>query len=138
MGCYTPDELGAITSEEGTIEETETITITPAPIAQPQAKSTTQPTEQGQPNNPAGGELIQEGFVDKVEESSGKKKDGTAWTRYAIHINGMIASTFSKTDGEKAQIAQENQTPVRLSYTQNGRFFECTGIIEKRNPGQEG
>jgi hypothetical protein len=71
-----------------------------------------------------------EGIITKVEETSGEKKDKTIWTRFAIHIDNLILSTFSKTVGEKARIAQENGTPVRLSYIQEGKFHTCTGITE--------
>ncbi len=113
-----PNELGGMPYLK---EELEDITPqTHQPIQPPQKKAEAQ----------TGNEKVIEGIITKVDETSGVKKDKTKWTRFAIHINNMILSTFSKTDGEKAQIAQENGTPVRLTYTQEGKYFTCTGIVE--------
>ncbi len=114
------------------------------PIAEPQTKKSPAQTEKSESNAPASGNII-EGLIQSVKESSGTKKSGEKWIRFAILIADQTLSTFSKTDGEKAQIAFENQTLVRLTYTSDGKYLTCTGIEEiigsteeNREPGAEG
>src|SRR3972149_3015217 len=116
MGVYTPDELGAITTEEGEIVETINIK---ANIPQPQRKS-----EVPQDENPFAGK--DDGLTVKdVKEQKGKAKDvkmpdgtiqeGKPYTKHTITTSdGIIYNTFSDTLSKRATEAMKTGAIVTL------------------------
>lgn len=106
MGVDTPDELGAITTEEGEPVEGEIINITPSK-PMPQRKSKASPDIVLEPSNEA---LTISDVAVKRSKTKGKP-----WTKYAITASdGIIYSTFDTKLGERAIKAMEMKAPVAI------------------------
>jgi len=80
--------------------------------------------------------------VKEVTMTSGKKKDGSPWTLYAIHAgDGERYSTFSKSMAEIAKAFGEKKTQCTITFeiTEKGKnLTEIKEYIEEREPGAEG
>lgn len=124
MGVCTPDELGAITTEEG--EPVDTINIK-ANIPQPQRKS-----EAPKDENPFASET--DGLTVKdVTVKKGKNTKGKEWSKYSITTSdGVIYSTFSDTLGERAMGAMKTGAIVTVKgkESQYGHDLEDIAIVE--------
>jgi len=103
------------------------------PVTMPQEKKINedQPKEQGD---------VIVSLVDKVTQSSGKKKDGTDWVKYAVWIGDKKYSTFSKTFAEEAKQASHSAMKVRIEYkdTTYGPEILQLQSEEAPEPGSEG
>lgn len=114
-------------------EEMEGIGQTKPPVSMPQEKKVEgdQPKEQTET-------VIS--LVDGVSQSTGKKKDGKDWVKYAIHIGEKKYSTFSKTYAEEAKQASQSGVNVRIEFkeTQYGPEILHLQIEEAPEPGSEG
>lgn len=121
MGCYTPDELGAITTEDSG----EILDITPnkpagkPPVQQPQSKS--------EQTAPTGTSIID--IITDVETATGKNKEtGKPWTKYGIKAGGFTYGTFDKALADMAE--QFKGCTVKILFEQKGKFLTCTSIQE--------
>ena len=113
MGCYTPDELGAITTEEGDITgEVINISTQKPPITPPQAIK--EAADQQKPT----GDTIQ-CIIEKVEKSPKSEA-------IFITAGGEKFSTFDKrlAEAAKALIGQL----ADLAYTTSGKYKNLTNI----------
>ena len=128
MGCYTPDELGAITTEEGIIEE-ETINITPTPITPPQAKKPSTTAIKDVENV---GYITIEAVIEKTSSKKGKK-GGKEWILYGILADGIWYNTFSKTFFDVANASVGKKVTITYQATEKGNNLVaiqksgCTG-----------
>jgi hypothetical protein len=104
-----------------------------APVTMPQEKKANgeQSKEQGK---------IIVSLVDSVTQSSGKKKDGKEWVKYAVHIGDKKYSTFSKTIAEDAKQAGQSGVKATIEYknTEFGPEIVTLKLEETREPGSEG
>lgn len=114
-------------------EEMEGVGQTKSSISMPQEKKANgdQSKEKGE---------IIVSLVDSVSQSSGKKKDGEDWIKYAICIGDKKYSTFSKTFAEEAKQACHSAVKVRIEYkeTKFGPEILHLQIEEPSEPGSEG
>lgn len=106
------------------------------PIKEPQKKKTEQP----QPDNAP---PIVITTIKKVTMTSGKKKDGSPWTLYAIHAeDGERYSTFDKSMAEIAKAFGEKKTRCTITFEATDKGKNLTEIKEytdeEREPGSEG
>lgn len=93
-----------------------------------------QPTE----TTPAGADGLKtwSGLVEKVAKATGRKGDGSTWTRYDIHTrDGLKFTTFSKTQGEAAEYAADAEEPITIKYLEtkterNGRTYTNLNVEE--------
>lgn len=139
MGCYTPDELGAITTEDSG----EIVDITPSagkpPVSQPQAKSAAKAPEKSTVRSATGENGTYEdlqlitGVLEKVSTKSGEGKKGP-WVVFYVKLSGddMLYSTFDTNIGAQAQALEGGR--VSLTYKQDGKYNVITGIESDEAP----
>jgi len=128
-----PRKLGGLYINEE-MEQAEAVPFTP--IKEPKKKQTEQP--QGDNAPPIATTTIKE-----VTMTSGKKKDGSPWTLYAIHgEDGERYNTFNKSMAEVAKAFGEKKTQCTITFetTDKGKnLTEIKEFIEEmREPGSEG
>lgn len=128
MGVSTPDELGAITTEEGDPVEGEVINITPyRPM--PQRKSEA-PSDVFAPPS-------KELTITDVIIKKGKTKD-KSWTKYAITAsNGIIYSTFDSKLGERAIEAMKAGVVVTIEGEEGSYGWELKELHIRETPSDE-
>jgi len=93
------------------------------PVALPPA---TAPAAQSEAPPPSNGQTVS-GVIENVSTKPGTRKDGSSFTKYGILVNGTYYGTFEPTLGEQA-IAMKGQ-PATLQVEQNGKYWNCTGIL---------
>ena len=93
----------------------------PSPVAKPRPSRAAKPAP-AQPSEPAVGI----GIIDNVETATGKKKNGTDWTKYGITIDGRTFGTFSESLG---LLAQNNiGSECCYKFEQDGKFTTLTEL----------
>lgn len=60
------------------------------------------------------------GTIESVEIRTGKKENGTPWTKYGVKVNGLYFSTFDTKMGDWA--GANKGTAVRVYYRDDGKY----------------
>ena len=78
--------------------------------------------------------------IDKITQTSGKKSDGSDYTKYAIHVGEKKYSTFSKTVAETAKRSIEFKISANVEFkdTKFGPEIVSLTLNEEPEPGSEG
>lgn len=82
---------------------------------------------QGTEGNQAGASVVT-GLVEDVAVKPGTKKNGDKYTRYGVKVGGTVYGTFSDSDGETAIKAQKDGVKVEITWAQEGKYTNLTGI----------
>jgi len=72
--------------------------------------------------------------VDKVTETSGKKKDNTSWILYILHSGENRFNTFSKTFADIAKQSIADKVNVILAYSETPKGKKIEGIVMEQAP----
>ena len=101
-----------------------------AAVKPPQRKSAAPPAaETPTPAAPTGTQNAI-GAIEEIQSTSGKKADGTPWTRWGVRVAGQFYGTFSATLAAEAKRLQTVGAPVCLSWQQNGEHRNITGVCD--------
>lgn len=107
------------------------------PPAAPKAKMPKRKSKASKKTEPAAENFVT-GPIDRVDEKSGVKKDGkTPWVRYGIKIGEKVFGTFDEKVAEAAQYFAGTGEEVRLSFEQDGRYLNATGIEAVEGPDDD-
>lgn len=87
------------------------------PVKQPKVKPPSKPTADKQSVT---------GVIESVEVKSGDK-NGKEWTRYGIHIAGMVIGTFDTTIGQDAETVK-GDGQVTIEYTDDGKYKTAVAL----------
>jgi len=89
----------------------------------------------GASTKPSEAESSVETTIDSIEVKTGKKKDGSTWTRYGIKCgDGKIYGTFSKTVADAAKAFDGTGEIVTLWCTDDGKYQTATGVVPLGGP----
>jgi hypothetical protein len=115
----------------------------PPPTEEPRKSSAQEPTHPFDPNygmskdgepDQGLGENEFFDFINKVDITDGKKKNGEPWKRYSVFTVGNgILSTFDPIAGDIAQAAVKNRSKVHIAWSKNGNFKNLETIRHAHN-----
>jgi hypothetical protein len=96
------------------------------PVEMPRAKPATAQT-------PASGLQVATGTVEEIAEKTGRKKDGSTWTRWGIKVAGQFFGTFDAAVAQDAARAKEAGEFVTIEYTTDAKGFHTIANMTNGN-----
>jgi len=94
------------------------------PVEMPTAK----PKAKAQQAAPSGAANEVTGEVEQVTSKEGNT-NGRDWTRYGVKIGGVFYGTFDSEHAQVAEDAKENQEPVVITFTTDGKGYHTITAI---------
>ena len=117
--------------------EKKPVEVLPEPVKQPEAVV---PPKQDD-EIPAKATGVSIGKIEAIDSKSGKKKDGKAWTKWAVKVDGGWYGTFSETIANKLIAAKDADKTIQLYFSTrivgDKKYNDVEAVLEMIETSEE-